>query len=165
MLPVQNNLHIFRMATNNKKNGGGANGAAKVSIGVGLTAAAVAAAGAFFLYGSKNAAKNRKAVKSWALKAKAEVLEGLEAAKEMTQEEYEQLVDAAAKARAGIKNITKADLADFTREMKDNWRAIAKGAHTAMVTKDAAKKRIAAKKAPAAKPAVKAKAKKPAEKK
>ena len=60
----------------------------KIGIGVGLTAAAVAAAGAYFLHGSKNAAKNKKTVKSWMLKAKAEVLEKLEDAKEMSQEEY-----------------------------------------------------------------------------
>ena len=46
----------------------------KIAAGVGLTAAAVAAAGAYFLYGSKDADKNRKTVKSWGLKAKAEVL-------------------------------------------------------------------------------------------
>ena len=150
------------MASNNKKSDNG--NATKVSVGVGLTAAAVAAAGAYFLYGSKNAAKNRKTVKSWALKAKAEVLEGLEAAKEMTQEEYEALVDAAAKARTGVKNITKTDLAEFSKEMKENWRAIAKGAHAAINAKQAVKKRVAAKKEPAkaaAKPkAVKAPAKK-----
>ena len=58
-----------------------------VGIGIGLSTAAVAAASAYFLYGSKSAAKNRKTVKSWALKAKAEVLEKLEDAQEMTQEE------------------------------------------------------------------------------
>jgi peptidyl-tRNA hydrolase len=64
----------------------------KIGVGVGLTAAAVAAAGAYFLYGSEKAAKNRKAVKSWALKAKAEILEKLEDAKEMTAQEYEELI-------------------------------------------------------------------------
>ncbi len=38
-----------------------------VGLGIGLTAAIAAAAGTFFLYGIKNAAKNRKAVKSWTL--------------------------------------------------------------------------------------------------
>ena len=63
-----------------------------VAIGVGLTTAAVAAAGAYFLYGSKSASKNRKQVKSWALKAKAEVLEKIEDAKEMSEDEYQDLV-------------------------------------------------------------------------
>lgn len=98
----------------------------KLEIGVGLTAAAVAAAGAYFLYGSKNAAKNRKAVKSWALKAKAEVLEKLEDAKEMTEEEYQELVQAVAGTYQGVKNATKGDIKEFKSEMMEHWEAIAK---------------------------------------
>ena len=49
--------------------------AQKLGIGVGLTTAAVAAAGAYFLYGTEDAPENRKKVKSGILKAKAEVLE------------------------------------------------------------------------------------------
>ena len=140
-----------------------------VGIGVGLTTAAVAAASAYFLYGSKNAAKNRKAVKSWSLKAKAEVLEKLEDAKEMTREEYEQLISAVAGAYSGIKNASRADISEFTKEMKDHWKSIEKAAQpmkkavkkavakAAPVTKKAP---VAAKKAaPAAKKAVKKAAK------
>lgn len=135
------------MATAKKNNGA----VAKVSVGIGLTAAAVAAAGAFFLYGSKNAAKNRKVVKSWALKAKAEVLEGLENAKEMTQEEYEQLIENVGKAQAQISKISKTDLTEFKNEMKDNWKAIARS----VIGKPAAKKKTTA--APAKKFAPKVK--------
>ncbi len=102
--------------------------AQKVSIGVGLTAAAVAAAGTFFLYGSKAAAKNRKAVKSWALKAKAEVLEKLEDAKEMTREEYEELVGTVASAYTTAKTASKKDIVEFSKEMKDHWKSIEKAA-------------------------------------
>ncbi len=112
-----------------------------VGIGVGLTAAAVAAAGAYFLYGSKNAAKNRKAVKSWALKAKAEVLEKLEDAQNMTQEEYLALIDSVAATYQGVKSASKTDLATFKKEMKDHWTGIVK--------------EVAPKKKPAAKKAVK----------
>jgi len=115
--------------------------AQKVEIGVGLTAAAVAAAGAYFLYGSTNAAKNRKAVKSWALKAKAEVLEKLEAAKEMakemTQEEYEAIINTVAATYADLKNASKIDIKDFKDEMKKHWSAIEK---TARPKKKATKK-------------------------
>lgn len=111
-----------------------------IGIGVGLTAAAVAAAGTFFLYGSKNAAKNRKAVKSWTLKAKAEVLEKIEQAKEMTQEEYEQLIDTVSTTYAGVKDASKADLSTFKKEMKEHWLQIAK---TAAPKKKAAKKAVA----------------------
>jgi hypothetical protein len=125
--------------------------AKNVGIGVGLTTAAVAAASAYFLYGSKNAAKNRKAVKSWSLKAKAEVLERLEDAKQMTREEYEELVGSVAKAYTGIKNASRADIAEFTKEMKDHWKSIEKAA--APVKKTVAKKAAQAKKVVQAKKA------------
>jgi len=98
----------------------------RIGVGVGLTAAAVAAAGAYFLYGSDSAAKNRKAVKSWTLKAKAEVLERLEDAKEMTADEYEELIAAVAGTYAGVKGATKKDLKEFATEMQDHWKVIEK---------------------------------------
>jgi len=100
----------------------------KIGLGVGLTAAAVAAAGTFFLYGSKVASKNRKTVKSWALKAKAEVLEKLEGAKEMTKEEYNELISTIAKTYSTAKTASKKDMVEFSKEMKDNWKLIEKAA-------------------------------------
>ncbi len=99
-----------------------------VEVGIGLGAAAVAAAGAYFLYGSKSAAKNRKVVKSWALKAKAEVLEKLEDAQEMTQAEYDQLNKSVSGAYTGAKNASKKDILEFSKEMKDHWKSIEKAA-------------------------------------
>lgn len=98
--------------------------AQKIGAGVGLTAAAVAAAGAYFLYGSKDADKNRKTVKSWALKAKAEVLEKMEEAKKMSQEEYEDMVHSIADAYAGVKGASKKDIKEFASEMKEHWDVI-----------------------------------------
>jgi flagellar basal body-associated protein FliL len=112
----------------------------KISIGVGLTAAAVAAAGTFFLYGSKGASKNRKAVKSWALKAKAEVLEKLEQAKEMSADEYMQLIDTVGGMYATAKDASKVDIATFKKEMKEHWNKIEK---TAKPAKKAVKKAAA----------------------
>ena len=108
-----------------------------VGIGIGLSTAAVAAASAYFLYGSKSAAKNRKTVKSWALKAKAEVLEKLEDAQEMTQAEYDQLIKSVSGAYAGAKNASKKDIMEFSKEMKDHWKSIEKAA--APLKKDAKK--------------------------
>jgi len=110
-----------------KKNTGMTGGQA-TAVGVGLTAAAVAAAGAYFLYGSKNAPKNRKVVKSWALKAKGEVLEALEKAEAMTEKEYKSLVDVIAGTYAIVQGSTKGEIADFKREMKDHWAKIEKSA-------------------------------------
>jgi hypothetical protein len=122
----------------------------KIGMGVGLTAAAVAAAGAYFLYGSESAAKNRKAVKSWTLKAKAEVLEKLEDAKEMTTEEYEELIATVAGTYAGVKGATKKDLKEFASEMQDHWKKIEKigKAKKTEVKKAAKKVTKTAKKAP-----------------
>ena len=157
-----------------KKNAGISN-AQKLGIGVGLTTAAVAAAGAYFLYGSKDAAKNRKKVKSWALKAKGEVLEVLENAKEMTEEEFGQIVDGVVATYAKGKNLTKREMSEFKKEMADNWQdlvasGVAKIIKAKNETKPQAKKapakKAAAKKAPAKKAvAKKAPAKKAAAKK
>lgn len=129
---------------------------------IGITAAAAAAAGAYFLYGSKNAAKNRKAVKSWALKAKADVLETLESAQEMSKKEYEQLVDRVGAAYSHLQDVKKTDLADFKREMKQHWENIAKEAKKA--SKDAAKTGGKAAKKAATAPVAKKSAKKSAKK-
>lgn len=107
-----------------------------LKVAVGLSAAA-AAIGAYFMYGSKNAAKNRKAVKSWVFKAKAEVLEALENTQEMTKTEYNKLVDSIGAAYANVKDATKADLAEFKREMKSHWEDIAK---TSVASQKAVKK-------------------------
>lgn len=109
----------------------------KIGLGVGLTAAAVAAAGTFFLYGSKSASKNRKTVKSWVLKAKAEVLENLEKAQEMSQADYEQLIDTVSNTYAQMKEASKVDISGFKKEMKEHWSKIEK---TAKPKKKAVKK-------------------------
>ena len=132
----------------------------KFEIGVGLTAAAVAAAGAYFLYGSKDAEKNRKAVKSWALKAKADVLEKLEDTKKMTRAEYQEVVHAAAAAYAGAKNATKKDLKAFTEEMMEHWDTL----EQTVAKKKAATKKTATKTAKKAAKTAKKPAKKTAKK-
>ena len=124
------------MAKKNTKKEG-LSGGEKVGIGVALTAAAMAAAGSYFLYASPNAAKNRKKVKSWTLKAKGEVLEAMEKAGKMTAEEYQSIVDGVVAGYAQMKSASKADLKDFKDEMMQNWQKLAKQAG---VTKKAAKK-------------------------
>ncbi len=118
--------------------------AQKLGIGVGLTTAAVAAVGAYFLYGSKDAAKNRKKVKSWALKAKGEVLEALENAEKITEGEFRELVDGVVATYAKGQKLTKRELAEFKAEMADNWQDLVKSGVTKVfgqtVTASVAKK-------------------------
>ncbi len=128
---------------------------AKVGVGASLTAAAVAAAGAYFLYGSKNAAKNRKKMAGWVEDAKKEVMKGLEKAKTMSEEEYKDLVEKVSRAHGELSKISKADLVKFQKEMKDGWKVIAKNAAGAVAAAKKAMPGAAPKKTPtkAAKPA------------
>jgi hypothetical protein len=100
--------------------------AQKLGIGIGLTSAAVAAAGAYFLYGSKGAAKNRKVVKSWAIKAKGEVLEAIEKAEQITEDEFNKLVGTVVSTYSNAQKISRNELSDFKNEMTDNWKGLAK---------------------------------------
>ncbi len=132
--------------------------AAKVSIGIGLTAAAVAAAGAYFLLGSKHAAQNRKKMKGWTLKAKGEVLEALEKAEQVSAAEYLALVDTASKAYGTVERATKGELKDFKSEMLGHWEKLQKnklvkkvGAVAKSVPKKAPPKKVVVKRADAKK--------------
>ncbi len=127
-------------------------GAAKIGIGIGLTAAAVAAAGAYFLLGSKNAKENRKKLRGWTLKAKGEVLESLEKAKEISATEYAELVDSAVKAYGTVERATKGEMKDFKDEMQSHWTKLQKNMAVKKMAggaakKAAPKKKVAAKKA------------------
>ncbi len=112
------------MATKKSKNDG-LSGGEKVGIGVALTTAAVAAAGAYFLYGSSNAKSNRKRVRGWALKAKGEVLEVLEQAGNMTAEEYQMALEKIAAGYGKVQSVSKGEIDDFKKEMMSYWKKIA----------------------------------------
>ncbi len=101
-------------------------GTQKIGIGVGVTATMLAAVGGYFLYGSKDAKKNRTKINSWMLKAKAEILEGIENAKELTEQDYDKLVDEAMKGYKAARSASVKDLAEFAGEMKNHWANIKK---------------------------------------
>lgn len=94
-------------------------------IALGLAGLAVAGiAGAYLLYG-KDGAKNRKAIKSWTLRAKADILEKLEKAKEVSQETFETVVDEiSTKYGSKIKDIDPADIEKFAKDIKKHWKDI-----------------------------------------
>jgi hypothetical protein len=97
----------------------------KVALGAGLMAlAAAGVAGAYFLYAKKDAAKNRKQVKAWVLKAKADVLGALEKAQVVTEENYHMIVDAALDKYAKAKDVAPEELAMLNKELKSHWKSI-----------------------------------------
>jgi hypothetical protein len=95
----------------------------KTAVGVGIIAAI---AGAYFLYGSKDAAKNRKKIRGWTLKAKGEVLEKLEKMQDATEAEYGSIVDAVMRKYSAIKSIDTAEVDSLGKDLKRHWKNFTK---------------------------------------
>lgn len=107
--------------------------------------AAVAAAGAYWFYGAKNAAKHRKVARSFMLKARAETMEAVEAAVDkfgdIDKEKYLQIVKATIKHYSGVAGVTAGEIAQMTKDLTGAWlemQRAKKGAKPA--TKKAVKK-------------------------
>lgn len=109
-----------------------------VGLGAATLAAAMAgAAGAYWLYGSPDAAKHRKSAKSFMLKARADVLEAVEKINDVDKQGYLKIVDGVVKRYSSVAGITSAEIAQMTRDLKATWthmhavRAKAKAAEKA----------------------------------
>lgn len=89
-----------------------------VEVGLGL--AAVAALGAYFLYG-KNGVQNREKISGWMLKMKGEVLEKVEEIKQINEEEYYKIVDEVSEHYAKLGKVGAAELANLTKDLKGAW--------------------------------------------
>ncbi|MBU3668706.1 MAG: hypothetical protein FGM57_01920 [Candidatus Taylorbacteria bacterium] len=120
------------MTQNSSKNSkaNGSNKAAGIAILGGLAAAA--AAGAYFVYGNKDAQKNIKKVKGqitskvkgWALKAKAEALEKIEKLKQVDENAYHTVIDTVMKKYNNIKSIDTKDVEAVAKELRSHWKNI-----------------------------------------
>ena len=92
------------------------------AVGAGL---ATLAASAYFFLGPKGK-KNQKIAKAWALKMKADIVEKLENAKDVSEPIYHQIVDAvAAKYKKGIK-VGHEEVDELAVELKKHWRNFSK---------------------------------------
>lgn len=94
-------------------------------LGAGIGLAAIAAAGAYFLYG-KDGEKNRKKISSWSLKMKGDVLEKIESMKMIDRDTYLKMVDKVAERYSKLDAIGKAELQHLTVELKNAWTHIDK---------------------------------------
>lgn len=94
-----------------------------LTAGIGM--AAIAAAGAYFIYG-KVGAKSREKIKGWALQLKGEVLEKMEDLKDIDQETYYKLIDQTTERYKRVKRVSAAELAHITEELKNAWAHISK---------------------------------------
>ena len=121
------------MAKNNKKT----STQIKTGLGVGIAALAAAAAGAYYFYGAKHSAQHRKQMKGWMIKAKGEVVEKLENLKDMSQENYDNVVNQVMDKYAKAKNINPQDLKDLAKDLRKHWKNI-----SGQISKPKAKKII-----------------------
>jgi len=101
-----------------KKNGSGA-----AKVGLGLAAVAAAAAGAYFFYGP-NGSSNRKELKSWAVKAKGEVMANVEKLKDVSEKSYAETVKKVMAKYKKVKSIAPKELAIVEKELKSSWNAV-----------------------------------------
>lgn len=81
-------------------------------------------AGYYFLYGSKQAKQNRKNVKSWALRAKADVLEQLEKTEVISEKTFHDIIGKISKKYGEMKNVDPKELEKLGRELKGHWKNI-----------------------------------------
>lgn len=104
---------------------------AAVGLGAGLAAAAVAAALGSYLLTGKRAARTKKVLKSWMLKAKGELLEQLENAGEVGEDMYYQAVDKLADKYSKMAGVAQSEVDDMAKELKKQWKLVAKGLNKA----------------------------------
>ena len=97
---------------------------AKQVVGIGAGIAALTAA-AYVLFGPEGE-KNRKAIRSWSVKMKGEIIEKFENAKELTEPVYHQIIDSVQAKYAKMKNVDQAELAETIAQMKKHWNLMKK---------------------------------------
>lgn len=108
-----------------KQKANNADGKKELGLIIGATAL-VALASTYFLYGSKQAPKNRAKVKGWMLKAKGEVLEKLETLQDANEERYNAVVDTVVKKYSQLKSIDTTEVEALGKDMKKHWNSFKK---------------------------------------
>lgn len=103
------------------------NGPSKAGLVVAGVAIAGLAATAYFFFGP-DGKKHQKHAKAWAIKMKGEIIEKLEAAREVTEPIYNNIIDSVATEYAGAKKADKAQIDELVADLKKHWATFAKNA-------------------------------------
>lgn len=96
----------------------------KVGILTGLALAGIA--GAYFLYGTDEGKKQKKKITSLALKTKGEVLEKIEGLKDVSQEDYKEIVSGVIGKYKKLKIDHKDEIEKVSKELSGYWKHIKK---------------------------------------
>ncbi len=89
-----------------------------------FTGALAAGALAGYLFYGPSGAKNRKKLRGWMLRAKADVLDRVERTREITQDTYEELVHTVMDKYKKMKQVNDAEAEALARELKRYWRTV-----------------------------------------
>jgi len=79
----------------------------------------------YYLHGPKGK-QNRSKIKAWTVKAKGEVLEHFEKHKEITEDQYKDIVDKTTRKYSRLKSVSATEAKKFNRELLGHWKAIKK---------------------------------------
>ena len=90
----------------------------------GLGAALAAAAGAYWLYGAKDATKHRRLAQSWMLKARAQVMDAVEKLPNVDKKQYLAIVDRVVGGYAAIAGVTRPEITRLAQDLKQAWNHI-----------------------------------------
>lgn len=103
----------------------------KESGGVLKFAAAVVGALAvgYYLHGPKGK-ERRQNIKAWTIKAKGDVLEQFEKKKELTEEQYREVIDKVTAKYGKLKTVGQTEAEKLNKELKKHWKEIKKGIET-----------------------------------
>ncbi len=85
------------------------------------------ALGAYFLYGTKAGDKKRKQISGWVMKAKGEVLEKIEKAKDMSEDAYGAVVSGVIAKYKKVKKEHGPEIEALSKELLSYWKQINKG--------------------------------------
>ena len=97
----------------------------KGNVGAFLSGVFVATAiGGYFLFGSKNAKKNRQKVEDGLEDAKAEVMARLKKVKRLSREKYNEIVDEVSEKYSKMKEVGMEKADELKDELKSKWQEI-----------------------------------------
>jgi len=124
-------------------------------IGAGIVAAGAAAAATYYFYGAKDAKKHRAAAAKWAKGMKGDVLKEAKKLKKLDKQSVAAIVDTAAAAYVGARNVDAQELKAAAKELKKNWQELERELGSASTTAKKAAKKSAKKAATTTKKAAK----------
>lgn len=111
------------MTTKKVMKGSSKNNTSKI---VGAIAGIAAISVATYLLAGPHGKKNRKDLKAWMLKMKADVAEKVENLKEVSATKYHDIVDEVANKYSKLKNIDKNDIMAEAMHLKKEWSKMTK---------------------------------------